>query len=259
MSRPEREDDMTTGLRAPALKIATAVAMASILLSFGTCGSEAGSRRGISIGLGVTGAIGVLGKLANPGAARSSGTSLRSSPGQTSKKSRSASKKNSGSDEEEGRSRKSSKSKTASRKKTRPSDADPNDRHEAPDTADDGKVASSRERGGDRLDAPQDDGASETAGATAAAGPAPSASDVSAAQTPEQDLISTASEITIAQEHLRYLGYGIKEINGVVDLDTKIAVMRYQEALGAPPTGALTVEQMQRLFQMAADRQAKAK
>lgn len=69
-------------------------------------------------------------------------------------------------------------------------------------------------------------------------------------------IISTPSEIVAAQEHLRYLGYDVSAISGVVDPATRSAVMKYQQSLGAPATGDLTVEQLQALFKTAAQRQA---
>lgn len=69
--------------------------------------------------------------------------------------------------------------------------------------------------------------------------------------------ISTPAEITSAQEHLRYLGYDIPSTSGSVDLATKIAIMKYQDSLKAEPTGELTVEQLQQLYKLAAERQKK--
>ena len=70
-------------------------------------------------------------------------------------------------------------------------------------------------------------------------------------------LISTAAEITAAQQHLKYLGYDVPTETGTLDLKTKIAVMQFQESVKAPTTGDLTVEQLQALFKAAASRQAK--
>jgi hypothetical protein len=72
-------------------------------------------------------------------------------------------------------------------------------------------------------------------------------------------VISTPSEITSAQQHLQYIGYDITAATGVLDLKTKIAIMQFQESLGAPTTGVLTVEQLQALFLQAAERHAGGK
>src|SRR5262245_37015512 len=71
--------------------------------------------------------------------------------------------------------------------------------------------------------------------------------------------ISAPAEVTSAQEHLRYLGYDVPAATGAVDLKTKFAIMQFQESIGAPSTGALTVEQLQALFVKAAEREAKQK
>jgi hypothetical protein len=68
--------------------------------------------------------------------------------------------------------------------------------------------------------------------------------------------ISTPAEIKSAQEHLRYLGYDIPATTGAMDLKTKIAIMQFQESIGGPSTGALTVQQLQTLFVRAAGQMA---
>jgi N-acetyl-anhydromuramyl-L-alanine amidase AmpD len=55
--------------------------------------------------------------------------------------------------------------------------------------------------------------------------------------------ISTPAEITSAQEHLRYMGYDVPQATGTLDLKTKIAIMQFQESIGAQTTGVLTVGQ----------------
>jgi len=68
-------------------------------------------------------------------------------------------------------------------------------------------------------------------------------------------VISTELEIAAAQEHLRFLGYDVPANSGKLDLNTKITVMKYQESIGAEPTGAITTEQLQSLFVKAAEKQ----
>lgn len=73
------------------------------------------------------------------------------------------------------------------------------------------------------------------------------------------NFISTREEITSAQEHLRYLGYEVPATSANLDLDTKIAVMKFQDSIGAEATGALTTEQLQRLYVLADEKQKQAK
>ncbi len=72
-------------------------------------------------------------------------------------------------------------------------------------------------------------------------------------------LISTREEVTSAQEHLRYLGYDVPAMTGVIDLNTKIAIMKFQDSIGAPPTGGLTVDQLQKLYARAFEQNQRAK
>jgi hypothetical protein len=64
--------------------------------------------------------------------------------------------------------------------------------------------------------------------------------------------ISTPAEITSAQEHLKFMGYDIPQASGALDLETTIAIIEFQESIGAPTTGLLTREQLGMLFQKAA-------
>jgi hypothetical protein len=66
--------------------------------------------------------------------------------------------------------------------------------------------------------------------------------------------IATSAEITLAQGHLQFMGYDIPQASGAVDLKTKIAIMQFQDSIGAPTTGLLTRGQLQMLFQKAATR-----
>lgn len=88
-----------------------------------------------------------------------------------------------------------------------------------------------------------------TAPAATAALPAPLAV--------SSNVLSTPDEITSAQEHLRFLGYDVAATTGVLDLNTKIAIMKFQDAIGAPATGELTVQQLQRLYVLADERRGK--
>ena len=64
--------------------------------------------------------------------------------------------------------------------------------------------------------------------------------------------ISTPAEITSAQEHLKFMGYDIPQPSGALDLKTTIAIIQFQDSIGAPTTGLLTREQLGMLFQKAA-------
>ena len=98
------------------------------------------------------------------------------------------------------------------------------------------------------------------AGAAAAAGGAAIATgSTSEAADVESPTISTPSEIKAAQEHLKYMGYEVPEINGKVDLKTKIAVMQFQDSLGEESTGSLTIKQLQTLFLKVSQRTAATK
>jgi hypothetical protein len=69
-------------------------------------------------------------------------------------------------------------------------------------------------------------------------------------------VISSPDEIKAAQQHLRFMGYDITQENGVVDAKTKSAVMQFQDSIGAPVTGDLTVDQLQMLFVKVAEGRA---
>ena len=61
--------------------------------------------------------------------------------------------------------------------------------------------------------------------------------------------ISTPAEITSAQEHLKFMGYDVPQASGALDLKTTIAIIQFQDSIGAPTTGLLTREQLGTLFQ----------
>ncbi|MDQ8700622.1 peptidoglycan-binding domain-containing protein [Hyphomicrobium sp. LHD-15] len=102
--------------------------------------------------------------------------------------------------------------------------------------------------------------AAASAAAAAAAVAAPTVTGaVPTVAGPAPNLISTKEEVTSAQEHLRYLGYDVPTTTGVLDLNTKIAIMKFQDSIGAQATGGLTVEQLQRLYARADEQQKRAK
>lgn len=72
-------------------------------------------------------------------------------------------------------------------------------------------------------------------------------------------IISTAPEIKVAQEHLKFLGYDVPSATGTLDSKTKIATIQFQESLGVPTTGELTVNQLQALLVKASEDGAKKK
>jgi hypothetical protein len=50
------------------------------------------------------------------------------------------------------------------------------------------------------------------------------------------------------------MGYDVPRASGSMDLKTKVAIMQFQDSIGAPTTGVLTREQLQMLFLKAAAR-----
>jgi hypothetical protein len=91
----------------------------------------------------------------------------------------------------------------------------------------------------------------------AAATPAPASINSTPGESVAAMKISTPAEISAAQDHLRYLGYDVATSSGQLDLQTKIAIMKFQDSVGSPATGELTIEQLQRLFVLAAEKSAK--
>lgn len=67
-------------------------------------------------------------------------------------------------------------------------------------------------------------------------------------------LISSHDEIKAAQQHLRFMGYDTVQESGTMDARTKSAVMQFQDSIGAPVTGDLTIEQLQMLFMKVASK-----
>jgi hypothetical protein len=203
-------------------------AILALALAFATIasGAEAGSRS-VGVGIGIGTGLQILNQLSKGGS------------GSTRK--RSYSKKNG-----TGNSVKSAKKgKTQPRK-------DDDEAKTVTSKADEGGEASSKSNEKEAGVAPN----SQPAGsATLATVPTTTAALPAAAG----NVISTKEEITSAQEHLRYLGYEVPVTSDKLDLDTKIAVMKFQDSIGAQATGALTIEQLQRLFVMADEKQKQAK
>ncbi len=52
----------------------------------------------------------------------------------------------------------------------------------------------------------------------------------------------------------RYLGYDVSASSGKLDLQTKIAIVKFQDSVGAPSMGELTAEQLERLLVMASEK-----
>ncbi|MEI9902387.1 MAG: peptidoglycan-binding domain-containing protein [Hyphomicrobium sp.] len=71
--------------------------------------------------------------------------------------------------------------------------------------------------------------------------------------------IASNSEIKAAQQHLQYMGYDVRDISGTLDLKTKIAIMQFQDSIGQPSTGVMTVKQLQTLFLKVAEKTAASK
>lgn len=77
------------------------------------------------------------------------------------------------------------------------------------------------------------------------------------AMPPQADDIRTPDEIRAAQQHLNYMGYDVRNATGVMDTDTRNAISAFQSSIGAEPTGVLTYDQLQALFEKAASLAAK--
>lgn len=124
-------------------------------------------------------------------------------------------------------------------------------------------------KSGEELEASkaQDDDAPKGPGSEAAPAAVPAAAATAPAATAalpsatgaSSNLISTPEEMASAQQHLRYLGYELSAEGGKLDLSTRIAIMKFQDSIGAQTTGSLTVEQLQRLYVLADERQKQGK
>lgn len=56
--------------------------------------------------------------------------------------------------------------------------------------------------------------------------------------------VSDPKHVRMAQERLKSLGYEVTDASGEVDLQTRIAIMRFQDQIGHPANGQLTEEQL---------------
>lgn len=225
-----------------------------VLVALSTGDVAAQSNGGISIGTGgsVGGALRLLNKLTTGKSAKKSKSGGTGSSASSKKKSKPATARSKGSDEPKKSAKKKggeAASKTSAEKKSPDASAEKSARSKAKEDTEEAREPEA-----------SDEGPPATASTGAPtkqenAAPAVTATGaVPAAAAPTAAVISTAAEISTAQEHLRYLGYEIDAATGVVDLKTKIAIMKYQDSIGAPTTGELTAGQLQRLFKMAAER-----
>ena len=223
------------------------------VLALGGASAFAQSKRGIPIGGGVSGALILLDKLSSVKGKKSkssSGSSL------SSKKKKSYAKK---SDDSESLPRTSKKTSGPSEKYEvkRKSNSDGNGSM-AEDTQSIGNgVAKSKQTVARPESESRTDKAADQPATTAPQSAVAAAAEKAAPAGPA--LISTPAEIKAAQDHLRYLGYDLPVNNGTSDLNTKIAIMKYQDSIGAPSTGFLTVEQLQTLFMKAAEKQGQVR
>jgi hypothetical protein len=210
-------------LRRPAITVFTALALCVSLLAWATSSAQA-QGRSVAIGVGVLGGVQLLNKLAKGGS-------------KSSARSRSTSKSSSS---------KSKKTYAAKKKST-------------------GSAARSKDD-----DAPaKSEPAIENAAASAQSPAAPAAATGAAAVATgaaagtavagEAMAISSKSEIRAAQEHLKYMGYDVHDASGTLDLKTKIAIMQFQDSIGEPSTGVMTVKQLQTLFLKVSERTAASK
>jgi hypothetical protein len=189
--------------------------------SFAT--AEAGSRN-VGVGIGVGAGLQILNQLSKGTSANKGSTKKRTATG-------------------------SNKKSTKKGKQQRDNDGEANSTAKASDEPD----SKDTDAGADAQSAtPSSANLAAPAGAVAA--PAVTGA-IPAVAGPASNMISTTEEITSAQEHLRYLGYEVPAMTGVLDLNTKIAIMKFQDSIGAPSTGGLTVDQLQRLYALADERQ----
>lgn len=87
--------------------------------------------------------------------------------------------------------------------------------------------------------------------------PVANAAPASAEALPQDDVIRTPDEIKAAQQHLSYMGYDIPAASGTLDAHTRSAFSAFQRSIDAEPTGILTYDQLQALFEKAASLAAK--
>lgn len=225
--------EMVSSLRRFAITSLFALVLSVSVLAWPATRAAAQSN-GVGIGLGVSGGLKLLNEL---------------SKGTKTKKGKSASKKTT--KKTYGSKKKDNGSSTASKGKNK----NKSDDESGDDTAaaDDGKAKA---------------GAKDEATVPAAAATAPAASGTAAlaatgvaaaAASGEAKLISSKSEIKSAQDHLKFMGYDVPDANGTLDLKTKIAMMQFQDSIGEPSSGVLTVKQLQTLFVKVSEKTASGK
>lgn len=219
-----------------AMTCAMVMAFCVSLLAWPVSEAQA-QRRGVGIGLGVAGGLSVLNELSKVGTTKKGKSSKSSASGKSSKKKTYGSKS------------KGSGSSTAKK------DDD--------DSGTTGKADESAEESASTTATGSVDAARQPTPAAVQSAPsgtaALAATGVAATAASDAKTISSKSEIKSAQEHLKYMGYDVPELNGTLDLKTKIAVMQFQDSIGAESTGNLTVKQLQTLFVKVAEKTAKAK
>lgn len=213
----------------PGRSMALAIlAIVGLSMTFGI--AQAGSR---NVGIGVGTGLQILNELSKAG---------------TTKK-RSAKKKTYKAQE------KKSPSKTAKRPR--------DDEESAPKSAskgdDDAAGQESTEAQGETAPAPQPAATTPAATAATAATAAAATGALPDPAAAAPSVISTPQEISSTQEHLRYLGYNVPSPAGVLDVDTKIAIMKFQDSIKAEPTGVITAAQLRRLYTLADEKQKQAK
>ena len=216
---------------------AVAVAMLTLAMIMAPAKEAQAGKRGIAIGVGVVGGLIILNEIS-----KNRGRKYGKGSGKSYGKNKYYNKSN--------------KTQTAKARKGRKnSDSTENAEIEQGSTAGDDEVIAAR--------APSDDDSGPNSSSIAGEHVVTSATESAAAAAPptqtgalgaevgKVELISTSAEIKSAQEHLAFMGHDIPEANGVLDLKTKIAIMEFQDKLGSPATGQLTVEQLQTLYKRA--------
>lgn len=212
--------------------VTTFVAIAFCLSTVLLPASRAEARgRGVAIGVGVVGGLILLNALSQAGKSARTGKSSKSHATKKSKKKTYGSNKG------------GSRSSSASRKEAEEPKADKNSEK---------GVSTDATVGGDAEAALAASTTTTQPTTLAVTGVASTA----ALERNEPETISSEPEIKAAQEHLRYMGYDVPEVNGKLDLKTKVATMLFQESIGEESTGVLTVAQLQALFSKVAERTA---
>lgn len=225
--------DIVPVCRRVSAALLTTLALIAVALALPAHNAEAGSRN-IGIGAGIVGGAILLKELSKAGKTTKK-KSIASK--KTTKKTATAKKKsgNSTASKSDGKSRKSANTEES---------AEPASTGETPRTATAAPAAPSQV-----VPAASGTAALAAKGVTASA----------ANGTPEAKAISSKSEIKAAQEHLKYMGYDVPEVDGTLGIKTKIAMMQFQDSIGEPSTGILTTKQLQTLFIKVSEKTATAK